>query len=102
MPITSDESKKPSNSESIFYFHRSFETYFWRRSCSVPPPPNKSECYQIPGTHFSLRLSWHQDHSAAGRIRSIEKFNDLIRNWTHNLLACSIVPQSTMLLRAHI
>jgi hypothetical protein len=28
MPITSDESKKPSNSESIFYFHRSFETYF--------------------------------------------------------------------------
>jgi hypothetical protein len=36
----------------------------------------------------------------AGRIRSIEKFTDLIRNQTHDLLACSTVPQATTLLRA--
>jgi hypothetical protein len=43
-------------------------------------------------------LSWPQGHSAAGRIRSIEKSSDLIGNWTHNLLACNIMPQQTMLL----
>jgi hypothetical protein len=35
--------------------------------------------------------------SAAGRIRSIEKSNDLIGNWTRDLPACSIVPQPTTL-----
>jgi hypothetical protein len=34
----------------------------------------------------------------AGRIRSIEKSNDLIRNRTCELQACSIVPQPTALL----
>jgi hypothetical protein len=33
---------------------------------------------KIPGTHFCYRLSRPQGHSAAGRIRSIEKSNDLI------------------------
>jgi hypothetical protein len=33
----------------------------------------------------------------AGRIRSLENSNDLIRNRTHELPACSIVPQPTML-----
>jgi hypothetical protein len=33
-----------------------------------------------------------------GRIRLIEKSSDLIRNLTHDLLTCSIVPQPTMLL----
>jgi hypothetical protein len=37
---------------------------------------------KIPGTHFCKRLSRPQDHSAAGRIRSIEKFRDLI--WESN------------------
>jgi hypothetical protein len=32
-----------------------------------------------------------------GRIRSTEKSNDLIRNQTHDHMACSIVPQSTTL-----
>jgi hypothetical protein len=36
----------------------------------------------------------------AGKIRSIEKSSDLIGNGNHNLLACSIVPQPTTLLRA--
>jgi hypothetical protein len=36
----------------------------------------------------------------AGRIRSIEKSNDLIGNRTYNLLACGIVPQPTTLLHA--
>jgi hypothetical protein len=35
---------------------------------------------KIPGTHFCYRLSQSKGHSAAGRIRSIEKSNDLIRN----------------------
>jgi hypothetical protein len=36
----------------------------------------------------------------SGRIRSIEKFNDLIGNRTRDLPVCSIVRQPTMLLRA--
>jgi hypothetical protein len=35
---------------------------------------------KIPGTHFSQTLNRLQDHSAAGRIRSTEKYNDLIGN----------------------
>jgi hypothetical protein len=35
--------------------------------------------------------------SAAGRIRSFEKSNDLIRNLTHDLLARSMVPQPNIL-----
>jgi hypothetical protein len=52
---------------------------------------------KIPGTHFSWRLSRPHGHNAAGRIKSIEKFNDLIQNRTHDLLACSIVPQPNKL-----
>jgi hypothetical protein len=33
------------------------------------------------------RLSRHQGHSAAGRIRSIEKFNDSIGNQTRDISA---------------
>jgi hypothetical protein len=54
---------------------------------------------KIPGTHFCQKLSRPQGHSAAGRIRSTEKSNDLIRNRTRDLLACSIAPQPTTLLR---
>jgi hypothetical protein len=42
-----------------------------------------------------------QVHNAAGRIRSIEKSNDLIRNRTRDLPACSRVPRPTALQRAH-
>jgi hypothetical protein len=55
-------------------------------------PPRK-----IPGTRFFKRLSRPQGHSAAGRIRSIEKSSDLIRIRTRDLPACSIGPQSTTL-----
>jgi hypothetical protein len=48
---------------------------------------------KITGTHFCYRLSRLQGHSAAGRIRSIEKSNCLIGNRTRDLPACSIVPQ---------
>jgi hypothetical protein len=41
---------------------------------------------------FCWRLSQPQDHSAAGRFRSIEKFND-IGNQTRDLPVFSIVPQ---------
>jgi hypothetical protein len=46
------------------------------------------------------RLSRPQDHSAAGRIRSIENPNNLIRNRNRDPPDCSIVPQPTTLLRA--
>jgi hypothetical protein len=36
----------------------------------------------------------------AGRIRSIEKSNDLIENRTRDLPACSVVPEPTTLPRA--
>jgi hypothetical protein len=55
---------------------------------------------KIPGTHFSSRLSRMKGHSEAGRIRSIEKSNDLTGNRTHDLLAYRIVPQPTTLSRA--
>jgi hypothetical protein len=45
------------------------------------------------------RLSRPQGHSAAGRIRSIEKIH-IIETRTRDLLACSIVPQPTTLPRA--
>jgi hypothetical protein len=52
---------------------------------------------KIPDTHFCQKLSRPQGHSAARRIRSAEKFSDLIGNGTCDLPACSIVPQSTTL-----
>jgi hypothetical protein len=42
-------------------------------------------------------LSRPQGNSAAGRLTSIEKYNDLIGKRTRELPACSIVPQPTML-----
>jgi DNA polymerase II small subunit/DNA polymerase delta subunit B len=35
---------------------------------------------KIPGTHFCQRLSRPQKHNAARRIRSTEKYNDVIGN----------------------
>jgi hypothetical protein len=55
---------------------------------------------KIPGTHFCYRLSQPQGNSAAGRIRYTEKSSDLMGNRTHDLPACSTVPQPTTLLLA--
>jgi hypothetical protein len=44
-------------------------------------------------------MSRPQGHSAAGRIRSIEKSNDM-GNRTRDFPVCSIVPQPTALPRA--
>jgi hypothetical protein len=54
---------------------------------------------KIPSTHFCYRLSKPQGHSAVGRIKRIEKFSDHMWNWTHDLVACSVVPQLTALPR---
>jgi hypothetical protein len=54
---------------------------------------------KIPNTHFYYRQSRTRGHSVAGRIRSIEKSNDLIGNRIRDLPACSIVPQPTTLPR---
>jgi hypothetical protein len=58
------------------------------------PPFNTRK---IPGTHFCQRQSRLQCHSVAGRIRSIEKSNDLIGDRNHDLPSCSIVPQTITL-----
>jgi hypothetical protein len=54
---------------------------------------------KIPDTHFYYRLSQPQGQSAAGRIKSIEKSNDLIGNRIRDLPAYSVVPQPTTLPR---
>jgi hypothetical protein len=56
---------------------------------------------KISGTHFYYRLSLPQCHSAARRIKSTEKSSDLIWNRTRDLLACSILPQPTILQRQY-
>jgi hypothetical protein len=47
-------------------------------------------------------LSRLQGHNAPGRIRSIEKSDDLIGNRTRDIQARSIVPQLTTLPRAAV
>jgi hypothetical protein len=47
----------------------------------------------IPGTHFCYRLNRPQGHSVTGRIMSIKKSSDTIRNRTHDLSGCSAMPQ---------
>jgi hypothetical protein len=49
---------------------------------------------------FLLEAESTQGHSAAGRIRSIDKSNDLIENRTRYLPACISVPEPTTLPRA--
>jgi hypothetical protein len=55
---------------------------------------------KIPDTHFCSKMSRSQGHSAAGRIWSIEKSNDLFGNRTRDTPARSVVPQPTTLPRA--
>jgi hypothetical protein len=46
-------------------------------------------------THFCCNLSRTQDHSAEGKIRSIDKGNRLVGLRNHDLTLCSIEPQVT-------
>ena len=48
----------------------------------------------IPGTHFSYRLSQTQGPSAAGRML-MKNSKDTTGNRTRDLPACSAVPQRT-------
>ena len=50
----------------------------------------------IPCTHCCYRLSWFQAHIVAGRIMSKKYSNNTVENQTHDLPACSSVPQPTM------
>jgi len=60
---------------------------YWLLGCFYPPG-------NIPGTHFCLYLSWPQGHNVARRFKSNSIDLNGIR--THNLLACSTVPQLTV------
>jgi hypothetical protein len=53
----------------------------------------------LPPRRF-LVLSQPQGHSAAGKIRSTEKKDDLIGNRTHDLSTFSIAPEPSTLPRA--
>ena len=66
------------------------------RTGRLYPPGN------IHGTHFCLRLSRPQDHSAARRIISMKNSNDIMGDRTRDLPACSIVPQPTAPPRARV
>jgi hypothetical protein len=46
----------------------------------------------IPASHFCQRLSWPKGDNAAGRIESMGNCNEMIRNGTRDLPACSAVP----------
>jgi hypothetical protein len=81
----------------------------WSYSCSRPWRPIGLWDVEVPAfsrqSAHRWRWGWQaalypQDHSAAGRIKSIEKSNDLIGNQTRYLPACSTVSQSTTLPRA--
>jgi hypothetical protein len=45
-------------------------------------------------------MSRPQDHSAAGRTRSIKSSSGIIGNRTHDFPVCSVVPQASTPLRA--
>jgi hypothetical protein len=51
----------------------------------------------IPGAYFCRRLSRLKCRNGAGRIRSVEKSNDLMGTRNHDLSACSITLQPTTL-----
>jgi hypothetical protein len=72
----------------------------WRWGCQLYAPAAILPLKKIPGTHFCQRLSRPQGHSAAGRIRSVQKCNDLNKKWTRDLPACSTLSQPTTLPRA--
>jgi len=51
----------------------------------------------IPGTHFCWKLSRPPDHSADGSSMSMKNCSYTFGNQTHDLPACSAVPQPTTL-----
>jgi hypothetical protein len=51
---------------------------------------------------YSYLLSQPHCHSAAERIMSVKNSTDTIRNQTHKVPACSVVPEPTAPLRAAI
>jgi hypothetical protein len=66
-------------------------------SHTLLPAGHCGVCLQLVPPEWLLYrlLNWPQGWSIAGRIRSIEKSKDLIRNWTFDLPACSIVTQQS-------
>jgi hypothetical protein len=44
---------------------------------------------------FLIKMNRLQDHCAAGRIRALGKFNDLVGIRSRDFTFCSTVPQST-------
>jgi hypothetical protein len=77
-------------------------TYLRRLVVGIPllrPGFDPRPCEGRTGAGFLRVLRFH---TAAGRIRSIEKFNGLIGNRTRDLSACSIGPQPTTKTAIHL
>jgi hypothetical protein len=75
-----------------------------RRGAHIILDSRLTDCCEVSVTRpwkcLLKRLSRPEGHSAAGRIRRIEKSSDLIGNRNQNLSSCGIVPQPTTLPRA--
>jgi hypothetical protein len=69
------------------------------RACRPLPPPPTPGIFLVL-SHFSQTPSRPKGRSAAERISTIEKSNDLIGNRTRDLPACIKVPQPATLPRA--
>jgi len=75
-----------------------------RKGCKVVSPRHWPPIHpgDIPGTDFCERLCQPQSHNAARRIKSMKNPEDPIGNQTHDLTACSTMPQSTATLRVKV
>jgi hypothetical protein len=56
---------------------------------------------KIPNTHKISKNNLNMNYTNTDTHNSIEKSSDFIGNRTHDLPACSIIPQPTTLPRAH-
>jgi hypothetical protein len=85
IPVTGHEGPQSCETSRIPHFLGNRLTVGGEVATLTRRPPFTPR--KIPGTHFCLRLSRPQGHSAAGRIKSIKKSNDFIGNRNRNLPA---------------
>jgi hypothetical protein len=93
IPVTGRGGSKGCETSRLAHFPDNGLTH-GREVVSLMRRPSQEDSWY---SFLSKRLSLPRGHNAAGRIRSIEKSNDLIGNRTRDLPTCSTVPQPTTL-----